>query len=151
MKDHSATEELDSCSYLYLEEIAEPHANGLRLVLSEGIVSDQTETLTIGGARIPDVRPVEVTHSSRWFEVVWDSYISYSVRNESYCSWDKDEEWSGNAFRTYTKSKFLDFVSNGTFASDDYPGPFAHYEIVCSDHIIDVASEHPPTVRRVGA
>ncbi|MCR6663820.1 MAG: hypothetical protein NVV60_11930 [Luteimonas sp.] len=151
MKEQSATEELDTCNYLYLEAVSEPHANGLRLVLSEGIVSDKTETLTIGDAEIPDVRPVEVTDSSRWFEVVWDTYISYSVRNESYCSWDKNEEWSGNAFRVYTKSMFLDFVSSSTFASDDYPGPFVHYEIVCSDHIIDVASEHPPTVRRVGA
>ena len=151
MKEQSATEELDACSYLYLEAVSEPHANGLCLVLSEGIVSDQTETLKIGDTEIPDVHPVEVTDASRWFEVVWDTYISYSVRNESYCSWDKDEEWSGNAFRIYTRSKFLDFVASGTFASDDYPGPFVHYEIVCSDHIIDVASEHPPTVRRVGA
>ena len=151
MKDFSAIEELDSCGYLYLEALSEPHANGLRIVLSEGIVSDRTETLTIGDAEIPDVRPVEVTDASRWFEVVWDTYISYSVRNESYCSWDKAEEWSGNAFRTYSKSTFLEFVSTGTCASNDYPGPFVHYEILCSDHIIDVASEHPPSVRRVGA
>ena len=149
MKEFSATEELDSCSYLYLEALSEPHANGLRLVLSEGIVSDRAETLTVGEVEIPDVRPVEVTDASRWFEVVWDTYISYSVRNESYCSWDKEEEWTGNAFRAYSKSKFLEFVSTGTFASDEYPGPFVHYEILCSDHIIDVASEHPPTIRRV--
>lgn len=151
MKDSAATEELDSCGYLYLEGLSEPHVNGLRLVLSEGIVSDQSETLTVGDIEIPDVRPIEVTDASRWFEVVWDTYISYSVRNESYCSWGKDEEWSGNAFRVYSRSTFLEFVSTGTFASAEYPGPFVHYEILCSDHIIDVASESPPTVRRVGA
>ena len=151
MTQRSATEELDACGYLYLEEISEPHVNGLRLILSEGIVADKTGTLTIGNAEIPDIRPIEVTDASKWFEVVWDTYISYSVRNEAFCSWDKEEEWSGNAFRTYTKSKFLDFVSTGTFASNEYPGPFVHYEIVCSDHVVDVASEHPPTVRRVDA
>ena len=151
MTQQSVTDELDACGYLYLEEISEPHANGLRLILSEGVVADRTETLTIGNTEISDIRPVEVTDASKWFEVVWDTYISYSVRNESFCSWDETEEWSGNAFRTYTKSKFLDFVSTGTFASNDYPGPFVHYEIVCSDHVVDVASEHPPTVRRVGA
>lgn len=150
MKDQSATEELDSCDYLYLESISEPHANGLSLVLSEGIVSDHTDTLTIGDAQIPNVHPIEVTDASKWFEIVWDTYISYSIRNESYCSWDKDEEWLGNAFRTYTRSKFLDFISSGTFASADYPGLFVHYGIICSDHVIDVASEHPPTIRRVG-
>ena len=145
------TEELDNCDYLYLEAISEPHVNGLRLVVSEGIVSDRTQTLTIGDTEVPDVRPVEVTDASKWFEVTWDTYIIYSVRNECFCSWDKAEEWSGCAFRTYTKSKFLDFVSAGTVAGDDYPGPFVHYEIVCSDHIIDVASEHPPVIRRGGA
>src|SRR5690606_36455858 len=112
---------------------------------------DRTESLTIGDTEISDIRPIEVTGASRWFEVVWDTYISYSARNESFCSWDKAEEWSGNAFRTYTKSKFLDFVATGTFASNDYPGPFVHYEIVRSVNVVDVASEQPPTVRRVGA
>ncbi len=149
MKDRSAIDQLDSCAYLYLEAISEPHTNGLRLVLSEGIISDRAETLTIGDAKIPNIRPIEVTNASRWFEVVWDNYIAYAVRNECYSSWDKDEESSGNSFRVYTRSVFLDFVSNGTFAGDDYPGPFAHYQVICSDHIIDVASEHPPTVGRV--
>jgi len=151
MESSSPLEELDSCKYLYLDSISEPETNTLLLVFSEGIVSDRTETLVIGDAEIPDVRPIEVTAVSRHFEVVWDSYISYAVRNESYCTWDREEEWSGNAFRVYSKSKFLDFIAGGTFARADYPGPFVHYEILCSDHIIDVASEHPPTVRRVGA
>ncbi len=150
METSSTTEELDSCKYLYLDSISEPESNSLRLVLSEGIVSDHTESLVVGDTTIPDVRPIEVTDASRHFEVVWNSYISFAVRNESYCSWDKEEDWTGNSFRVYSKSKFLDFVASGTFASSDYPGPFVHYEIICSDHIIDVASEHPPTVHRVG-
>jgi hypothetical protein len=151
MESSSPIEDLDSCKYLYLDGISEPETNSLRLVLIEGIVSDRTETLVIGDADIPDVRPVEVTEASRHFEVIWDSYISFSVRDESYCAWDKEEKWAGNAFRVYSKSKFLDFVASGTCASADYPGPFVHYEIICSDHVIDVASEHPPTVRRLGA
>jgi hypothetical protein len=151
MESTSPLQELDSCDHLYLNSISEPETNTLRLVLSEGIVSDRAETIVIGDAEIPDVRLIEVTAASRHFEVVWDSYISYAVRNESYCTWDKDEEWSGKAFRVYSKSKFLDFIAIGTIASDDYPGPFVHYEILCSDHIVDVASEHPPTVQRVGA
>ena len=149
MESSSPLEELDSFKYLYLDSISEPETNTLRLVLSEGIVSERTETLVIGDIEIPDLRPVEVTAASRHYEVVWDSYISYAVRNESYCIWDKEEDWTGNAFRVYSKSKFLDFIAGGTSASADYPGTFVHYEILCSDHIIDVVSEHPPTVHRV--
>lgn len=151
MKDHSSIEELDSCDHLYLEAVSEPNTNGIRLVLSEGIVADREVTWMIGDVNIPNVRPIEVTGASRWFEVFWGNYIAYAVRNECYSSWDKGEESSGNSFRIYTKSAFLDFVLNGTFARDDYPGPFAHYQIVCSDHIIDVASEHPPEICRVRA
>lgn len=146
MKDQFTIEELASCDYLYLEAISEPHVNTLCLILSEGIISDRTETLIIGDASIADVHSIEVRDASRRFEIVWGTLISYAVRNESYCTWDKDEEWTGNVFRTYTRSKFLDFVSAGTFASADYPGPFVHYGIICLDHIIDVASEHPPII-----
>jgi hypothetical protein len=151
MEASSSTEELNSCKYLYLDSISEPETNSLRLILSEGIVLDRTETLVIGDAEIPDVSPIEVTDASRRFELVWDSYISFAVRNESYCAWDKEENWTGNAFRMYSKSKFLDFVATGTFASVEYPGPFVHYAIVCLDHVIDVASKHPPRVRRMDA
>jgi hypothetical protein len=151
MESSSPTEQLDFCKYLYLHSISEPETNSLRLVLSEGVVLDRPETIVIGNAEIAGVRPVEVTETSRHFEVVWDSYISFAVRDESYCTWDKAEKWTGSAFRVYSKSKFLDFVASGTLASADYPGPFVHYEVVCSDHIIDVASEHPPIVRRLGA
>lgn len=149
MDSFSTVKELDSCKYLCLDSISEPEANTLRLVLSEGVVSDRMETLEIGDAELSGVRPIEVTAASRRFELIWNSYISYAVRNESYCTQDKNEQWLGNAFRTYAKSMFLDFVMRSTSANSGHPGPFTHYEVLCSDHIIDVASEHPPTVRKL--
>ena len=144
-------EEIDSCKNLFLFEISEPEINSLRLLISEGRVSEREETWDIAGVPLPGIRSIDITAQSAHFEVFWPRYISYAVRDESYCSWDKEEEWAGSSFRVYSKSKFLDFVGNGTFATSEYPGPFKHYEIVCLDHIIDVASEEAPTVRRVGA
>jgi hypothetical protein len=144
-------EEIDSCKNLFLVEISEPEINSLRLLISEGRVSEREETWDIAGVPLPGIRSIDITAQSAHFEVFWPRYISYAVRDESYCSWDKEEEWAGSSFRVYSKSKFLDFVGNGTFATSEYPGPFKHYEIVCLDHIIDVASEEAPTVRRVGA
>ena len=151
MADSPVIEEMDSCKYLFLAAISEPEANSLRLTVDEGIVSGQSETLDIAGVAIPEVRSIDFTCKSRRFEICWPSYISYSIRNESFCTWDKEEQWVGNSFRTYSKSKFLEFVASGTFATSDYPGPFQHYEIVCVDHIVDVASQEAPTVRVVGA
>ena len=93
---------------------------------------------------------VETTNPSRIFEIRWSSYISYAVRSEHYCQWDSEEIWEGkHVFRVYSKSKFLDFVAAGTFASDAFPGPFKHYQIQSLYPIIDVASRQPPSVRVV--
>jgi hypothetical protein len=44
---------------------------------------------------------------------------------------------------------FLDYVANGTSASEDYPGPFRHIGINCLNHIIDVVSDVVPRVRKL--
>lgn len=151
MAEPSLIEEVDSCKNLFLADISEPEANSLRLLVSEGRVSENGETWYVAGVALPGVRSIDITSQSRRFEIYWPHYISYAVRNESYCSWDNEESWVGSSFRIYSTSRFLDFVRNGTFASAEYPGPFKHYEVVCLDHIIDVASEEPPTVRVIGA
>ena len=93
---------------------------------------------------------LDVTDPDRIFEVAWTDFISMAVRSEHYCQWDNDEVWTGkHVFRTYTKSKFLDFVDAGTFATADYPGPFTHYQIQSLYQIIDVASRQPPSVKIV--
>ena len=131
MRSFSPIEDLDSCRYLCMDSISAPETNSLRFVLSEGIASARTETLVIGDVGVPDLRPIEVTEASRHFEVVRDSYISFVVRDEFYCSWDKDEESTGNSFRVYSKSKFLDFVASSTSACTNSPEPITHYEIIC--------------------
>ena len=121
----------------------------MRLVVDEALVIDREESLEINGVILAGIRPIEVTGESKKFEVIWETYVTYAVRDESYCSWDESEEWSGERLRIYSKSKFLDFVAAGTFASDDYPGPFKHYQILCGNHVIDVASQDAPVVTRL--
>ena len=91
---------------------------------------------------------VEATNPDRLFEIRWSSYVSYAVRSEHYCQWDSDEAWEGkHVFRIYSKSKFLDFVAAGTFASKLSSEPFKHYQIQSLYPIIDVASWQAPQVR----
>ena len=94
---------------------------------------------------------VEATDPDRVFEIRWSSYISYAVRSEHFCQWDSDEVWEGkHVFRVYSKSKFIDFVDRGTFATADFPGPFKHYQIQSLYQIVDVASLEAPQVRVSG-
>ena len=118
------------------------------LLIDEALVLDREESVKINGVSLRG-RPIEITDESRRFEVVWDTYITYTVHNESYCYWDDSEKWAGKRLRVYSKSKFLEFVAAATFARDDYPAPFKHYQIVCGNHVIDVASEQAPVVTRL--
>ncbi|HDS0948195.1 TPA: hypothetical protein QDZ34_000818 [Stenotrophomonas maltophilia] len=142
---------LDTCEYLFLTDIGEPAANCLRLVIDEGRVTGEPRRVDLGqGRSIDGVRAIGITSGSQQFELVWDHYISYAVHNESYQSWDDSEAWSGNLFRRYSRSKFLDYLDHATFADSRYPGPFAHYQVICQDHVIDIAALQPPKVRLLG-
>lgn len=147
----TALEELDACDYLFFAELLEPEENSLRLLVQEGLRAGEPQTLQVGSGSIEGVVPIDVTAESRTFELYWPHYISYAVRNESYCSWDQEEEWQGSSFRVYSCSKFLNFIADGTFASAEYPGLFRHYEVLCANHIIDIAAQEAPVVCIVGA
>ena len=129
---------------LFLIEIGEPRDLVLRLVIVEAGTEGQmgtTERVTGYGSIVPkpDKQPIEL---------VWEGYIAYSVRNECFAIPDRYQMPGGDRFAVRQKSAFLEFISAATLASDDYPGPFQHWELVCLNHVIDVVAPFPPTIRR---
>ena len=106
--------------YLYLIEICEPEDNVLKLTLAEAKVSGSRENIELGGVEIKDIAPIVVAEDSFVYEFIFDHYIAYSVRNESYTGLDKEEEFEGRLACIYTKSRFLDYVRASAFASDEY-------------------------------
>jgi len=138
-------EQINKSKYLFLTSIAELSGNSLRLTVQEGRASGALENIEVAGTVVKDVRPVLPYVDSIWKIV---RYVAYSVRNESYVNSDAEERWEGHLFRTYSKSKFLDYVRVATFACDEYPGRLAHYQLVCTDHIIDVVTIQPPVIQR---
>jgi hypothetical protein len=150
MENQSPADTLDTAAYLYLREIGEPKENSLRIVVEEAIAGPLEKTSEIKQPPIPmqDARPIISDSSCFSYELVWPSYVSYSVRNESYATVDKEEKFEGRFLRHYSKSKFLDYVSKSTFANNTYLGPLAHWEIVTLNHIIDIVSTHAPQIRR---
>jgi hypothetical protein len=139
--------EVDLCEYLYLRELTEPKDNELRLLIEEAGVAEPPSDVTVAGVTFAS-RPIESTDESRLFEIKWDQYIAYSVRNESYAVIDEYEIVEmGRRACLYTKSRFLDYVKKATFASENYPGPFRHIGINCLNHTIDVIATVTPTIR----
>lgn len=130
----------------FLDLIEEPDTNVLRIVIAEATTQGpevQVPQSTIKArlvSRIPGEQP---------WELMWDDYIAYAVRNESY--WQSDNRpHNEDRLIIRTRSAFLDFIKASTFASSDYPGEFSHWELICADHVIDVVSMQPPEIRRLG-
>jgi hypothetical protein len=132
-------DQINQHKYLFLVEISEPDEYVLRLVIEEAKPSGEPEDVAVADTILSGT-PITSDEACFAYEVVFGSYVAYSVRNESYTSWDESEQWLGHLFRAYSKSHFLDYVRVATFASDDFPGKLFHYEIVCLNHVIDIVS-----------
>lgn len=142
--------EMNSCKYLLLRDMTEPDENSLRLVVEEASARGVPKPIKIGDIELGEGVPIRSTRESRFFEIIWHHYIAYSVRNESYTARDKYDEvdW-GELVCGYSKSRFLDYVSQATFASAVHPGPFQHIRVVCQNHVIDIASTEIPRIERL--
>jgi hypothetical protein len=115
--------EIDSCNSLLLRDIGEPSENSLRVLLEETFVMSEETTILVAGVEIAGGHPVKAVEGSRLFEIIWNSYVAYSILNELYVSRDDSERFFGRFARIYTKSHFIDYVSCATFACSNQPGP----------------------------
>lgn len=138
-------ETLDSHDSLFLEELCETAERVLRILVAEGKIQDQIVCQLSDEIQVP-ARPVEVTPDSMRYRIVFSDYVAYAVRDESYASPDSSESFIGNRLRTYSKSHFLTFTQVSTLARSWYPGPYVHYQLVCVDHVIDVAALEEPII-----
>ncbi len=147
-------EAIRGCKYLYLHHIGEPEENTLRLVIHEARVGGPPTKEALSRELLPEIqkmlaetRSIEHGPGCKVFEILWTSYVGYSVLNESY---DLPEpatsKGEGKLFVEYTSSVFLEYLSRATFASSDYPGPFKHWAVYCLNHSVDVASTQEPRI-----
>jgi hypothetical protein len=146
--DDQAIAALNTCKYLFLAAIEELDNNGLRIVVREGVPAGPAEPLLIAGTAITGGIRISVTEESAAFELVWQRYVAYGVINESFGAPDDEAIYTGNRFRLYSKSHFIDYLSRASFACEEYPGPTRHIAVLCENHIIDVIATMMPTVRQ---
>jgi len=140
--------EINSAKDLFITEILEPRENELKFTLTIGQVSEVEEDLFISGTKLGPFRKIDTTDRSPQFTIHFDSYICYSVINESFESFIGGE-FEGNKIRVYTDSNFLKYVSTETFATKDYPGEYKHYCFISHNHIINIASVSEPEIVRI--
>ena len=149
------SKEISACKYLYVRDIREPHDNTLRLLVEEAKALEHS-TPQAPPDVMPEVArlwtnsaPIESDSSCKLFQIIWSSYLSYVVSNETYCLPSAAPEiWTGYLFREYRWSYLLEWTKKTTYASDDHPGPgpIRHFEIVCLNHVISVITAQPPEI-----
>ncbi len=142
-------EKINNHKYLYLTEIGEPEENELRLLIEEGQVTGPIKNVQVGKVEIEGCSEIKITEDSCVYEVHFESYIGYSVLNESFTSGDDSENYEGHLFRIYSRSHFIDYLKKASFADDDYPGTYKHYGFVCSNHIVHIASIKEPNIKQI--
>lgn len=140
---------LMSIKYIEFYGLTEPATNSLRMYFARCKVSDTPEDLIIGDKIIKGTYQITVDMDLPILQMDFESYIAYSITNESFTSWDDYEIFDGKAFRIYTKSRYLDFIKEHTFAhqvcGDVYPH-LTHYGIVCLNHIVNIVSTTAPSI-----
>lgn len=150
MRLGEAFEQIDECDYLFLAEIEELSGNGLRLLVREGRAAGQRQDVHVAGQTIHDCTPIAVADESAAFEIVWEHYVAYCVLNEAFAfSPSSEDVYTGKRVRIYSESRFRQYVSRATFATDEYPGPMQHYEVCCEDHLVNVISTIHPHANKV--
>ena len=98
----------------------------------------------VGGGLIITVRD-DQKHSNQ-FQFAWDLVHTYAVRNESFANFD--EGGIGGPYKELNGSRFLAWVAEVTWTHEGEA--LRHWQIAGSDHVVDVASLDPPTIRKHG-
>lgn len=146
MADGTVLDALNSVKYLYLGKLTEPRDNSLRVVVEEAISNLPLLSQTQLG--VVQVSPIQHTTACRKFELTWAQYVAYLVTEEVVGSCPCDDEiYTGNLFRTYTKSRFLDYLARNT---GGHMKPVLHFKLLCLNHLIDVATYDTPSCLQLG-
>ena len=139
----------------FLMELKEETENELHITIlgaSAGEDGDRGEAFgnPVLDQILRDCRPI-VPDPSQRFDLIFEDYMIYQVRNESYGSFDESAEGTGTYLMQFEASIFLDYLSVATDAcrledGSFYPAPWKHYGIYTQNHMVDVIAHVEPKV-----
>ena len=142
---------LDNCKTLFLDGLL--YNESLQLIVSEGFVLDEKQSIKVGKTTIDDVKPIERTANSRQYKVEFDFHdlINFQVINESYTTFDKSEVRDTEGFlQVISNSKYLSFVENSHgWYKDVIDNEGKHYRLWTEDEVIDIISIKEPKIEEI--
>ncbi|MFK4329573.1 hypothetical protein ABH955_000225 [Bacillus sp. RC240] len=133
--------------YIYLNKLIEPEGNSLRVLIDRCKVNKTKGLMKITGEVEIEASSIDVDNNLPIVQLDFETYVAYSITNESFTVMDDYEISEGRIFRIYSKSRYLDFIKTGTIAEFIFPEEqFVHYQIPCLNHIIDIISYDEPKI-----
>lgn len=139
----------------FLAELKDGPDNELHLVIQGAVVEENAGPEDPCGNPVLDqilaeCKPI-VPDRSRRIELIFENYIIYQIRNESYGSYDGSAKCTGTYLMQFETSRFLNYLPVATDAcqledGSFYPAPWKHYGICTQNHSVDVISQEEPKV-----
>ncbi|MFM8494384.1 MAG: hypothetical protein ACKOEM_02510 [Planctomycetia bacterium] len=124
------------------------YQDGLRVIVAEGFVGDQTEDLQIGDHTIKDLRSINVSDKSRRFEILFPQFVAWQVVNESFTSFDEYEIRDDmGKLQSLSRSAYFDYVNENHGWYKDVIGPAKHYRVWTENEVVDVVACEPPIIQ----
>lgn len=137
----------------FLVKLEEGEENNLKIVIALSTCGDVGENIpndekSVIRRILKKARPV-YPDDENMYEIYFENYVMYQVRNESFTSFDEEEIRQGKRLIVFEKSKLLDYVKKVIWADENYLGGYKHYGIYTENQIIDVISHIEPTVKKL--
>lgn len=130
---------LDNARSWFLESLIFDKA--LRVVVVEGIRSDEPDDMHIGGHVIRNAYAVAPTPNSRQVAIRFSRIVAWQVVDESFTTADASEVRDDDGMlRILTKSAYMDYIKAHHGWFEDVVGPALHYQLLTEDAIVDVIS-----------
>jgi hypothetical protein len=137
-------EEINRIQYVFLNSLEEPRDNALTIIIDAGKAANYEEDTIVGKAR-----PVVIEEDCPQYEIRFDNaYVTYQVSNESFAFNNESDQYEGKVIRVYSRSAYMDYTLQHTFANDIFPDRMKHYSIVCQNHVIDVIAFGEPVITK---
>ncbi len=143
-----------SCRAPFLLTLSEDSENELHITLCCAKAEANAQAPSTGNAALDGILArctLLCPDESAKIGLVFENYLLYQVRNESYCVFDADEVRSGTYLCTFERSKLLDYLPRAIDVhllptGTDAPASWTHYGIYTQNQIIDVIAPSEPKV-----
>lgn len=137
----------------FLVKLEEGEGNNLTIIISLSTCGEVGENIpnnekSVIRRMLKKTKPV-YPNIENTYEIHFDNYVMYQVRNESFSSFDKEEIRRGSRLIIFEKSKLLDYMEKVIWADEKYFGGYKHYGIYTENQIIDIISHIEPTIEKL--